>query len=424
MLRLPMTVSVFLLLLAASLERSVSAGEWPQILGSNRNGIATGERIADSWPAGGPKVVWQRRAGSGFAGSVVAGGKAVLFHRVGNEEIVEAMSAATGKVLWKAAYPATYVPSYSSDNGPRATPLIHNGRVYVYGAIGGLRCIDLKNGKKLWTRDTFEDYSSKRPFRGEPAEGYFGIGSTPIVEGEKLLVNVGGDAAGAGIVAFSLENGKTIWKATSERASYSSPVAATISGARHVIFATRLNVVSIDPANGKVRFRFPFGQPGPKVTGATPLVLGDHLLVSASYNFGAVYAKIGPRGAQTIWSSDEMMSSQYTTCIADGDFLYGVHGRQDIGRAALRCFNPKTRQVSWTEEGFDYATLLKADGKLLILKTDGELVLAEVNSKRYRELARASILRSTTRALPALSNGLLYVRNTETLRCLDLRKSK
>ncbi len=429
-MRHPLSFVVLLGVLASpSRPGRLEAGDWPQILGPNRNGIAENEKIADGWPKGGPKTLWQREVGSGFAGVAVARGKAVLFHRVGDVQRVDVMDARTGLVLRKADYPARYIPSYTSDDGPRSVPLIHDGRVYLYGARGGLHCLDLETGKKLWSRDTFADYNSKRPFvRGEPAEGYFGIGSTPIVADDKLIVNVGGDTKEAGIVAFSLETGKTLWKATSERAGYSSPTAATVDGVRHVIFVTRLNVVSIDPSNGNVRFRFPFGKTGPTVSAASPLILDGRLFVSASYEVGAVFAKIGKTDARALWRSDEVMSSQYTTCIEHQGNLYGIHGRQDIGRASLRCFDPKTGKVHWTETGFGYATLLKADGKLLILETDGELVLADPSPNGYRELARATIFegtrerKPTTRALPALSNGYFYVRDTHTLKCINLRK--
>ncbi|MBT6495298.1 MAG: PQQ-like beta-propeller repeat protein [Planctomycetaceae bacterium] len=415
---------LFAALAVSSLAVSATAGDWPQILGPTRNGIAVDEKLADKWPADGPKTVWQRKVGTGFSGIVVSDGIAVLFHRVGNNETAEAMNAATGKRLWKTEFPTDYIPSYTSDDGPRATPLIHKGRVYLYGVKGGLYCVDLKSGRKLWQRDTYEDYSSKKATRGEPATGYFGIGTTPIVEGNKLIVNIGGNTKEAGIVAFSLENGRTVWKSTTERASYSSPTSATIDGTRHVIFAARLNVVSIDPANGKTRFRIPFGMPGPNVTAAVPLVLGNRLFVSASYNFGALYAALSKNDGKTLWSSDEIMSSQYTTCIPDGNVLYGIHGRFDQGASDLRCFNPATKKIAWEKTGFGYATLIEADGKLIALKADGELVLIETTSKQYRELARANVLDKTTRAIPAIANGRLYVRDSDTLKCLNLGRTR
>ncbi len=406
----------------------VRAGDWPQILGPHRNGIAVDESLADSWPDSGPRRVWQREVGAGFAGVAVAGGKVILFHRVGDLERVEALNAGSGEKLWQADYAADYVPSVTKDSGPRAVPIIHEGRVYVYGAKGGLRCLDLKTGAKIWGRDTFGDYNSKRASRGEPPEGYFGIGSGPIIEDNKIIVNVGGYTSGAGLVAFALDTGKTVWKSTNERASYSSPVAVTVNGVRHLIFATRLAVVSVNPANGKVRFRFPFGKTGATVTAANPVIIDEHLFVSASYEFGAVFARIGAGNAETLWESDDILSSQYTTCIAHQGHLFGVHGRQDRGLASLRCFEPKTKKINWTEENFGYATLIKADNKLLILSTgfgntSVDLIMAELNTARFSILAKTQVFPrdSEARPLPALSNGLLFARDENILKCLDLK---
>lgn len=400
---------------------SAIAGDWPQILGPNRNGVAVDERIAASWPDDRPAVLWQRSTGSGFSGVSVSEGVAVLFHRVDDEEIVEGMNAVTGERLWKSSFPAGYVPSYTSDDGPRAPAVIDRGRVYVYGALGDLRCLDLKDGKTLWERNTYEEYNSKKYFRGEPPEGYFGLASSPIVEGDKVIANVGGDAKEAGIVAFSVDTGRTEWKATSERASYSSPVATTAGGKRHVVFVTRLNVISLDPATGAVRFRFPFGRIGPTVNAANPLVFDGYVFATASYGIGSVLAKIGDDGAEIVWQDAEILASQYTTCVEHDGHLFGINGRQDGPLADLTCFDPKTRKVAWTARSFGYATLLRAGDKLLITKTDGTLVLAAANVDKYEELARARICETTIRALPGLSGGLLYVRDTRVLKCLDLR---
>ena len=142
----------------------------------------------------------------------------------------------------------------------------------------------LDSGEQLWFRNVREDFAAP--------EGYFGCGGSPIVENDTLLLNVGGEH-GAGIVALNLSDGTTRWKSTDESASYSSPVAATVDNVRHVIFVTRLSVVSIDPLTGGVRFRFPFGTRGPTVNAASPLILGDHVFVSASYGVGAQWARIG-----------------------------------------------------------------------------------------------------------------------------------
>ncbi len=223
-------------------------------------------------------------------------------------------------------------------------------------------------------------------------------------------------------MAFSLESGQLVWKATREDASYSSPIAVTVHGVRHLIVETRLKTVSLNPDNGAIRFEVPFGMRGPTVNGANPTVLGDRLFLTASYGVGAVFAKIGDASLEKLWDSNDLISSQYATCIAEGGLLYGIHGRDDQGQASLRCIDPEKQKILWQKDDFGYATLLFADGKLLVQKTDGTFVLVKASPSQYTELASAQIFNTKTFALPALSSGRLYVRDDRTLKCLDLRR--
>lgn len=403
------------LILTLSLTVSpVLAGDWTQILGPHRNGTADDEKILDRFPEGGPKLLWSRPVGEGFAGVAVRDGQVALFHRVDADERLELLDARTTKLVWKSDATTSYSGTIASDSGPRCVPIVAKDRVITFGAEGLLRCLDRKTGKELWSNPTRETF-------GVP-ESYFGAGSTPLIEGGLLLVNVGGARQDAGIVAFDLKTGDVKWKATGEQASYSSPIVGTIGKQRQVIFATRLTCVGLDPATGKVLWSFPFGARGPTVNGATPLLLGDRLFLTASYGVGAVFAKIGPGSAEELWKDRDLMASQYTTPIEHEGVLYGIDGRQDAGVAALRCIDPAAQKVLWTEEGFGYATLIKADGKLLVQKTNGDLVLVRPDKSGYRELSKASLTRSTARALPALSNGLYFVRDETALYCYDLSR--
>lgn len=402
------------LLIAGLLTRVSQAGDWPQILGPARNGIAENESIVDRFPGKGPNTVWERDVGEGFAGVAVSGGQMVLFHRRGAEELADCHDATTGKPVWNRSFPANYNGGIAPDNGPRCVPVMHDDRVFLFGPAGDLYCLSLKNGGILWQRKTATEF-------GAPS-GFFGAGSTPIVEGNALLLNVGGKA-GSGIVAFSTADGKTLWQKTDEQASYSSPVAVTHDGVRQVIFVTRYNALSLDPADGKVRWSVPFGARGPTVNGASPLAFDGHVFLSASYGVGALYAEFSRSAVRKLWADNDTMSSQYTTCVRHKGMLYGIDGRADVGRARLRCFDPETHKIRWTNEGFGMATLILADDKLILVKEDGTLVLAAAKPEEYQELSRASVLRRTTRALPALTNGLLYLRDTDTLKCLDLRRA-
>lgn len=394
---------------------SLHAGDWPQILGPYRNGEAENETLADSWPEGGPKTLWSKSIGSGFAGVAVADGKLVLFHRTEKDrEETLVLNAKSGERIWSKDSATSYSGSIVEDNGPRCVPVIHDGKVIVHGAEGTLQCYALKDGASLWQRDTHADFQAP--------SGYFGAGSCPIVVDDKVIVNVGGAKSGAGIVAFSLKDGETLWKATNELASYSSPVLATIDDVTHLICVTRLKTVSLDPTNGQVRFSVPFGNRGPTVNGANPIVIGNKLFLTASYGIGAVYGEIKADAFESLWSSDEILSSQYTTCIHDDGLLYGVHGRQDAGVASLRCVDPKSKEVRWEQQDFGYATLIKGDGKILALKTDGELVLFKIDGKVYRKLAGTRLFDTETRSLPALAHGRFYARDTQTLKCIDVGK--
>ena len=389
------------------------AGDWPQILGPNRNGIAVSEKLADSWPAGVPPVVWKSSVGSGLAGPVVAADRLYLFHRRDAFDLVTALKADDGEALWETRFATQFSPSINPDDGPRACPVFDQGRLYVYSAQGVLAALECAKGEVLWSRQTHRDFDA--------SEGYFGAGSSPLVLDGRVIVNVGGARKNAGIVAFDARTGKTLWTSLADTASYSSPVAVTIGEKAYVLMVTRLNAVLVEPSTGEIRFRLPFGQRGPTVNGANPIVMDDRFLLSAAYGIGALFAQFDQSQANVLWKSDDLLSSQYTTGVVNSGMVYGIHGRDDVGVAELRCIDPLNKKVQWSLPGFGYATLIAADGKLLAWTTSGELVLVALDSQRYRELARAKIFSATTRALPALANGRLYIRDTDTLKCVDLR---
>jgi hypothetical protein len=224
------------------------ANDWPQFLGPTRNGASAETGLLASWPKAGPAELWKQEVGAGYAGPVVAGDWLILFHRVDGEEVVEGLEAATGKKKWKHHYETQYHDAFGKGDGPRATPLIAGDKVYTLGAEGRLTCLKLSSGEKVWVHDLRAEY--------KPRKGFFGVGTSPIVEDGRLLVNVG--AKGAGIVAFNADDGKELWKATDQESSYSSPMAATIDGVRHVFFFTREGLVSLDPKEGTERFSLRF----------------------------------------------------------------------------------------------------------------------------------------------------------------------
>lgn len=396
-----------------------SAGDWPQILGPLRNGAAAAdERLADAWPATGPRQVWKRDVGVGVAGVAVVGSRAFLFHRVGDREVLEAVEATTGETLWRDDHATSFVPQVGGSDGPLCAPVVHDGKVVVFGAQGVLACVEAASGRRLWERRTHRDYDAQ--------EGYFGAGSTPLVVADRVIVNVGGRKGDAGIVAFDLATGEALWTATREGASYSAPVAVNAGGVEQVLMVTRLSCLLLDPADGSVRWTFPFGQRGPTVNAASPVLLGDaEFLVTASYGIGSVCAAFDARGVTPRWQGTDALASQYATPVLVAGSLYALDGRDDVPPASLACLDPATGKVRWREEGFGYGTLLVADGKIILAKTDGEVLLVRPDATRFDVLARArpfagDVRGGPLRALPALANGRLYLRNDRTLVTLDV----
>jgi outer membrane protein assembly factor BamB len=388
------------------------AGDWPQFLGPDRNGVSAETGLRASWPKEGPPVVWQREAGEGYSGPVVVGDWLVLFHRVGGEEVVEGLEAATGKGRWRFAYACGYQDAFGKGNGPRSTPLVSGKQVFTLGVEGRLHCLELETGKKVWEHDLLTEYGA--------GKGFFGVATSPLLEGGLLLVNVGG--RDAGIIAFDRNTGREAWKATSDEASYSSPVAATIEKTRHVFFFTRTGLVSLDPQRGTVRFSKRWrSRMEASVNAATPLVLDGQVFLTASYNTGAVLLKVRPDGVDEVWQSDEVLSAHYGTPVRQGDFLYGFDGRQELG-PRLRCVEWKTGKVRWTQEDFGCGSMVLADGRLIVLTEAGDLVLVAATPDGYRELSRAHVLAGPCRAQLALANGRLYGHDDRQLVCWNVKK--
>lgn len=406
--------SLVLVCVLMSSRGMTQAADWPQPLGPTRNGVAgSSETIKTKWPV---KLAtpWSQNVGSGYAGVVISDRRLVLFHRVDSEELIECLDADTGNAIWKKSHPTTFRPQVGSGDGPLCTPSISQGAVITLGAEGILSCHDIETGEERWTRDTLKDFGGNT--------GYFGCGSSPIVVGNRVIANVGGKRAGAGIVAFDLDSGKTVWKKIADDASYSTPAVMELEGLPIAIVVTRLKCVGIEIPNGGEIFEVPFGARGPTVNGATPVILDNRIFLTSSYGVGSLSGRLEFPKFNLDYTGEEFFASQYATPIAVNDLLYGIDGREDVPPADLKCIDPVRKKVLWSENDFGYGTQILIAGKLLLVKTNGEMVLCQPNPDAYEELARNQILPGTVRALPAYSNGLLYVRDEATLKCVNLRE--
>jgi outer membrane protein assembly factor BamB len=390
----------------------VNGEDWPQFLGPARDGHYSGPELPAAWPKSGLPLVWKIEVGQGFSGPVVSRGRVILFHRIANRAIVESLDAATGRRIWATEYPTVYRDDFGFDEGPRGIPAVAGDKIYTFGAEGVLQSLDFATGKRIWTVDTQQKFGSSK--------GFFGAACSPLVEGDRVLMNVGGPN-GAGVAAFDAATGKVLWTATSDEAGYSAPVAVTIGGLRHALFFTRNGLVDIDPANGKVRLEFPWrSRSHASVNAAAPVVAGNLVFLSASYGTGATVIQIDGSKPKQLWASDDALSNHYATSVYRDGYLYGYHGRQEYGQS-LRSIELKTGKVQWNVDGFGAGTVTLAGDRLLLLRENGELMLALASPKEFKPLSHAQLLPATVRAYPALADGMLYVRNEHNLACFKVK---
>jgi outer membrane protein assembly factor BamB len=391
------------------LSTSVSAADWPQFLGPQRDGT-TSERVATEFPADGPSVVWKAAVGSGFAGPAVADGRVVLFHRQGGQAVLEAWTAGDGKPLWRQESATDYRDDFGFDNGPRSTPTISGGRVVAYGADGRLTYVEAATGKVVWMRDLAEEMGSPK--------GWFGRACAPLVVGDLVIVQAGGRWQGkpAGVAAFRLEDGSVAWTGSEDEASYSSPILARLSAGESVVAFTRAGVELLDPATGATRAREAFEPDiAASVSACTPLPVGpDRFFLSGCYGLGAKVWEVGTGFAlKTVWAKVEAMDCHYGTPVFHEEHLYGFHGRQEEGQE-LRCVTAADGTVKWSAR-LPAGSLVSAGGTLVVLTEKGELILAPATPDGFKPSARGQILAATARAYPALSGGLLFARDGKSL---------
>ena len=402
-------------LVSPNFENACVAADWPQYLGPNRNAIYPDKALTKTWPANGPKVIWKKKdIGDGLCGLVISGEKAILFHEIERRDVIECLNTKTGKSIWSNQYITNFTDSFGSGGGPRSTPAIINNKVYTMGAQGIVVCTDMTSGKTLWKVDSQKAFSAPN--------GFFGMACSPLIEGNAVLLNIGG-TNGSGIIALNKNNGKLIWKTLNDEASYSSPVMTTLQKERRAVFFTRSGLAIINPDNGNIDYQYKWrARIHASVNAAAPLAVDNQIFITSSYNTGALVIKATGEGYNKIWSNDTSLSSQYASVMHKDGFLYGTHGRADIPPTpALRCIELSTGKVRWSEDEFGDCQMILCGDKLVALMENGELVLGQISPKGWKELSRAQVVGSGARCQPALANGFLYVRSKNQLACLEVR---
>jgi outer membrane protein assembly factor BamB len=417
--------------------------DWPQFLGPTGDSISSEKGIIAPWPKEGLRLVWQRELGTGYSMPVISKGRLYQFDRVANSERLSCLKSETGEPLWEFTYPSTYRDAFGYNNGPRCCPVVDDDRVYIHGAEGKLHCVHARTGEQIWRVDTFAEFGV--------LPNFFGVASTPIVEGDLLIVQVGGSPKGSdrvgfpdlkgngsGVVAFDKYKGTVRYRITDELASYSCPVLATINGRRWCFVFARGGLIGFEPKSGMVDFQYPWRCPDlESVNASNPVVVGDQVLITECYGVGSALLKVKPGRVDVVWSDlkkrrDKSLMCHWMTPIYHDGYVYGSSGRHPRD-AELRCVELATGKVMWREPRLTRTSLLMVDGYFICLGEDGTLRLLKVNPKKYEEVSvlevteprnRLPLLEYPCWAAPILSHGLLYVRGEGRLVCLELIPKK
>ncbi|NNC87954.1 MAG: PQQ-like beta-propeller repeat protein [Akkermansiaceae bacterium] len=400
--------------------------DWPRFLGPRHDLHSRETRLLKSWPAAGPKMVWEVARGTGHAPAVVAGDHLVMIHAMDGREVIECLHPATGQRYWKFDYAVTLGSNYGMSDAPRAGPVIDGDLVFTVGVRGDLHCLRLETGQVAWKVNLDEEHG--------PAPLFFGRGSCPLVDGDRLIVNVGGKHC---VAAFDKRTGDLLWSAKHPwHASYASPVPAMIHGKKRVlVFAGGKTeppaggLLSLDPGTGAIDGEFPWrARMFASVNAASPVVVGNAAFVTESYTEGGAMVDFAADGSAKLRWKAERFASQFTTPVAHDGYLYGVDG---TAGTEMVCYDAKTGREMWRDsidmEGarLGRASLVHLDGAFLCLGAQGTLLWLDLSPKGATILAQAQLFRAPeTWGVPTVSRGLLFVNQNamgSRLICYDLR---
>jgi len=423
--------------------------DWPRFLGPTRDSKSSEKGILTDWPDGGPKIIWKRSLGTSYGIGSVSRGRYFQFDRYGDHARLSCLNAETGELLWNWEYPTDYSDLYGYNNGPRCSPVVDDDRVYIFGAEGMLHCLRVTDGQLIWKIDTEEKFGV--------VQNFFGVGSTPVIEGDLLICMIGGSPEdsqelppgaldrvvgnGTGVVAFNKFTGEVEYSITDELASYAAPQLVTIDGRRWCFVFARGGLVGFHPVNGKVDFHYPWrAKILESVNASRPVVVEDQVFISETYGPGSSLLKVEAGGYEVLWDDagrrEKAMQTHWNTAVHHNGYLYGSSGRH-TSNAELRCVEWKTGKVIWSQEGLTRCSLMYVDGHFVCLGEDGVLRLLEATPKKYEVVATArlldknaprdlftgrqpQLLKPPCWAAPILAQGLLYVRGSDKVVCLEL----
>ncbi|MFT5369462.1 MAG: outer membrane protein assembly factor BamB [Candidatus Latescibacterota bacterium] len=389
--------------------------QWAQWGGPNRDFTIEAVSLSKDWAESGPKRLWQRDLGDGYAAIVVDKGVLYTMYRRSDEEVVIALDAKDGKTVWEYVYEA---PKWGSLNdqfgaGPHATPLVLGDYVYTVGARVMLHCLNKKTGKKVWSHDLWDKFGAKPPDRG--------YSSSPVAYKSTLILPVGG-RSGHGIVAFDLKSGDVVWHSQDYGPTFSSPKIIQVDGQDQLVVFEGKVVAGLEPNTGDLLWTHPHHTQY-DINAMTPVwsVEDNLLFVSSAYDTGSrvihLVQKNGKTTVEEVWYN-KRMEVQHGTAVRLGDMVYGSSG--DFGPAFLMGLNAKTGEMGARHRGFAKANVLAVGNDLIVLDENGELGIVTPGSDAFEVHAKASIFSTRAWAVPTLVGTTLYARDRKEITALDL----
>jgi outer membrane protein assembly factor BamB len=397
---------------AAMLPAPAHAEAWLQ-WGGPRRDFTTPAVLPQTWPEGGPRVVWERALGEGYSAIVVDDHAAYTMYRRGGRETIVALDTTTGRTRWEYAYDAPFSGDYSMENGegPHATPLVAGTRVFAVGSTARLHALDKASGKLLWAHDLVGELGGFIRVNGYACR--------PIAFEQSVVLTVGG-RSGA-VVAFDQATGKIAWQSERDRISPSSPILIDVDGEKELVAFLYDRLVGIDPRTGATRWSHPhetdFG-----LNVSTPVRTPDGaLVVSSAYNGGTRALKLTRDGAavvvREIWFTNRLRLHFATALLVDG-LVCGSNG--DFGPAPFTCLDAATGALVWRQRGIARATGVRAANGLLLLDEDGQLMIAAATRDGLTIRSRATVTAGTSWTVPTVAGTRIYVRDRQTIKALDV----
>ena len=385
-----------------------TAALWPQWRGPNRDGISKETGLLKQWPAEGPPLVWKAAgAGRGYSSFSIAGGKLFTMGLRGDREYVVAFDIATGKEAWATPHGSAF--RNDRGDGPRGTPTVDGDRIYALGGSGDLSALEARTGKVIWSKNVLKEFGGSNIT--------WGISESPLVIGNKVLVNPGGP--NASIVALNKADGSVIWKSQSDKAGYSSAIPVEVNGGTQVIFFTSERAMGLDLKDG--RLLWDYSRPANNVANvATPIVRANRVFISSDYGTGGGVVEIKPDNkAQELWFSKDMRN-HHSSSVLIGDYLYG------FSSAILTAIKFDTGEIAWRDRSVGKGSLVYADGNLYCLSENGVVGLVEATPTGYKEKGRFRIPQGNlpTWTHPVVAGGTLYLRDQDTIYAFDVREKK